>query len=233
MHGYLQDGLVVLTLVLLEGLLSADNALVLAVLVRHLPRAKQKRALLYGIGGAYLLRLLALLAVRFVIQLWYLRGLGAAYLLYLSLYHFLRHKSSHSAGAAPRKGLGFWQTVAAVEIMDIAFAMDSVLVAVGLSSKLWVIYLGAVLGILAMRIAAGLLIRVLELYPGLEDAAYLLVGWIGCKLALETWESFAIAVLGHEPGPPLLSGWLFWSVAAAILLLGLRLHRPQERQRPA
>ena len=43
----------VLTLVILEGLLSGDNALVLAVMVRHLPREQQKRALRYGIWGAF------------------------------------------------------------------------------------------------------------------------------------------------------------------------------------
>ena len=211
--------LVILTLVLLEGLLSADNALVLAILVKHLSNQQRKRALLYGIAGAFAFRLVALLAAGYLIRLWYLRALGAAYLLYLCVHYFLRRGTAHSVAVA-RVGPSFWRTVLMVELTDIAFALDSVLVAVGLSQKLWVIYLGAVLGILAIRIAAGLLIRLLERFPSLEDSAYLLVGWIGCKLGVESWEAFSVAVRGHPPGPPLLPHWLFWTIAALVVVAG-------------
>src|SRR5258708_3156906 len=75
------------TLVLLEGLLSGDNALVLAVMVRHLPKEKQKRALRYGIWGAFLFRLIAIVFASLLLQFWQLKVAGGLYLLYLAVSH--------------------------------------------------------------------------------------------------------------------------------------------------
>ncbi|MCE2937671.1 MAG: hypothetical protein LW819_00005, partial [Fimbriimonadaceae bacterium] len=126
-------------LILLEGLLSADNALVLAIMVKHLPDKLQKKALLYGLGGAFVFRFLAIIFATFILNLWWLQLVGAAYLLWLPIKHFLNKAGEHSAN--PIKQRGFWQTVIAVELTDIAFAVDSVLAAVGTVSakdKVWV-----------------------------------------------------------------------------------------------
>src|SRR3954466_9191549 len=74
----------VLMLVFLEGLLSADNALVLAVMVRHLPKGQQKRALRYGIWGAFVFRLIAILLASYLLAFWHFKVVGGLYLLYLA-----------------------------------------------------------------------------------------------------------------------------------------------------
>src|SRR5688572_826629 len=82
------DLLTIALLVLLEGLLSADNALVLAILVLGLPRRQQRKALRYGILGAFAFRILAtLLAVHLLTVAW-VKLVGALYLLYLAWHHF-------------------------------------------------------------------------------------------------------------------------------------------------
>ena len=215
-----EDILVIGTLILLEGLLSADNALVLAVLVRHLDPPLRQKALLYGIGGALVLRFAALLSAVWIIKFWFLRGLGALYLAYLCLTHFLRRRASHRL--APRSTrAGFWKTVFLVELTDLAFAVDSVLVAVGLSDKLWVIYTGVVIGMIAMRFAAGVFVRLLDRMPVLEDMAYLLVGWISVKLFFGTYESFSASVWNQPFVEHLLPAWLFWSVTGLMIIGGL------------
>jgi len=183
-------------LILLEGLLSADNALVLAIMVKHLADKLQKKALLYGLGGAFVFRFLAIIFATFILNLWWLQLVGAAYLLWLPIKHFLNKAGEHSANflnkagehsANPIKSRGFWQTVIAVELTDIAFAVDSVLAAVGTVSakdKVWVVYLGAILGIILLRFAAGVFIGVLRKFPDLEHLAFLLVGWVAVKLFL-------------------------------------------------
>src|SRR6478672_1406451 len=80
----------VFTLVLLEGFLSADNALVLAVMVRHLPKEQQKRALRYGIIGAFVFRLIAVVLSAMLLRFWHFKVVGGLYLLYLAVSHFLR-----------------------------------------------------------------------------------------------------------------------------------------------
>jgi len=202
----LHDFVVVLTLVLLEGLLSADNALVLAILVRHLPGKQRKKALKYGIIGAFVFRLIAILIAQHLIRFWYFQLAGGLYLLYISIAHFFRHSSTGET-TKPSFGRGFWGTVIVVELTDVAFSVDSILAAVGLSKKLWVIYTGGVLGIIAMRFVAGGFLRLLDLYPGLVAAAYCLVGWIGLKLCLEA------------AGFPL-PHWLFWGVMVILFAQG-------------
>ena len=214
------DILVIGTLILLEGLLSADNALVLAVLVRHLDPPLRQKALLYGIVGALILRFGALLSAVWIIKFWFLQGLGALYLAYLCLAHFLRRRAPHRL--APRSTrAGFWKTVLLVELADLAFAVDSVLVAVALSEKLWVIYTGVVIGMIVMRFAAGVTVRLLDRMPVLEDVAYLLVGWISVKLFFGTYESFSASVWNQPFAEHLLPAWLFWSVTGLIIFGGL------------
>src|SRR3954452_21466882 len=79
----------VLTLVFLEGLLSGDNALVLAVMVRHLPKSQQKRALRYGIAGAFFFGLVAVLFANTLLRYWGFKLGGGIYLLYLSIGHLI------------------------------------------------------------------------------------------------------------------------------------------------
>lgn len=215
----LENIFTILTLIGLEGLLSADNALILAILVKHLEKNEQKKALLYGIVGAFVFRFLSLLVVSQIIKLWYLQAAGAAYLAYLAVDHFVRKRGLHHRNEPSRKA-GFWKTVVLVELTDIVFAIDGVLVAVALSNKLWVIYTGAVLGILAVRIAAGFFISLLEKYPHLEDVAYLIVGWVSVKLFFKTYSNFSRTVLEREISANVFPGWLFWGVLLAIMAAG-------------
>jgi YkoY family integral membrane protein len=225
----LHDALAILTLVVLEGLLSGDNALVLAVLVKPLPKPQQKRALLYGIVGAFVLRFLALASAEWLIRIWYLRAAGGLYLGYLAASHFIRR--AHRRGPiVPKPVRGFWHTVWVVELTDLAFAVDSIIVAVGLSPKLWVVWTGGVLGIIAMRVVAGMFVRLLERYPALEDTAYALVSWIAIKLLIESYEVWRF------PGEPahLLPKWIFWLGIAAIAALGSYISiRSKPSRRPA
>lgn len=199
------------TLVVLEGLLSADNALVLAVLVKHLPKEKQKRALRYGIFGAFFFRFVCILAATYLIHAWYFKAVGAAYLFFIAAKHFASPES-HDPNSKEIRALSFWKTVALVELTDIIFAADSIIAAVAISPKLWVVYTGGVLGMIAMRFVAGFFLKLIERFPGLEDGAYLLVGWIAIKLALLTCQE-------ELPGcPQIMTPWLFWGGMALILL---------------
>src|SRR5712692_7802641 len=82
------DFVTIALLVALEGLLSADNAMVLAVLVLGLPRAQQRKALRYGIGGAFGFRAIAVVLAAYLITLGVVKLVGASYLLYLAYHHF-------------------------------------------------------------------------------------------------------------------------------------------------
>ncbi len=184
------DLLTIGLLVVLEGLLSADNAMVLAVLVLGLPPDRRKKALRYGIGGAFAFRALATVFAVYMIRLGVVKLLGAAYLLWLPYRHFFRGGDAQErrsiAPATPWLGLSvFWATVVRVELTDIVFALDSILVAVAMSPKLWVILTGGILGIIAMRLVIGQLLSIVERYPPLVDGAFVIIAWVGVKLLIE------------------------------------------------
>ncbi|BCS33572.1 hypothetical protein TBR22_A27990 [Luteitalea sp. TBR-22] len=176
-------------LVLLEGLLSADNALVLAILVLGLPREQQRKALRYGIVGAFAFRALATFFAAFMIKLAWVKLVGALYLLYLPFQHFRGGDHEDRRAIKPATswlGLGvFWTTVIKVELTDIVFAVDSILVAVAMSPKLWVIITGGILGIVAMRLLIGQLLAVVQRFPALVDGAFVIIAWVGIKLLVE------------------------------------------------
>ena len=182
------DLLVILLLVLLEGLLSADNAMVLAVLALGLPKPLRKRALRYGIVGAFVFRSLALVFGIYLIHLSLVKLAGAIYLLYLPYRHFFGGESSGDGArkipaATPWLGLSaFWATVVKVELTDIVFAIDSIVVAVAMSQKTWVVLTGGILGIIAMRLVIGQLLAVVERYPLLVDGAFVIIAWVGARL---------------------------------------------------
>jgi len=177
-------------LIALEGLLSADNAMVLAVLVLGLPKQEQKKALQYGMAGAFLFRTIAILLAALLIRVAWVKLLGAGYLLYLVYRHFFGHAEGGDRRSAPTAqpwfGLSaFWGTVVKVELTDIVFAIDSILVAVAMSPKTWVILTGGILGIVMMRLVIGQLLALVERYPTLVDGAFVIIGWVGFKLLIE------------------------------------------------
>lgn len=177
-------------LVALEGLLSADNAMVLAVIVLGLPKYEQRKALRYGIAGAFVFRVLAILFAIWLKEIQFVLLIGAAYLLWLPYEHFAGHADA-AARRRPRPaksilGLSpFWSTVLKVEATDIVFAIDSILVAVALSDKTWVIITGGILGVVAMRLVIGQLLTLVNRYPTLVDGAFVIIAWVGIKLILE------------------------------------------------
>jgi YkoY family integral membrane protein len=169
------------TLVILEGLLSADNALVLAVMVKHLPKEQQKKALFYGLLGAYIFRFIAIGVGTFLVQITWIKVLGGAYLLWIAISN-LFFKKKEEEGEVQNKGLSFWRTVLAVEVMDIAFSVDSVLAAFGVSDQVWVLFLGGIIGVLMMRGVAQIFLKLIDKIPELEKAAFILIIIIGLKM---------------------------------------------------
>ncbi|KJD43796.1 membrane protein [Paenibacillus terrae] len=171
----------ILSLVLLEGLLSADNALVLAVMVRHLPEKQRKKALFYGLIGAYLFRFVAIGIGNYLVSMTAVTLLGAAYLAYISIKNLF---FNDDGGKVQGKQRSFWGTVLAVEGMDIAFSIDSVIAAFGVSKQVWVLYLGGILGILMMRSIAQLFIKLIHKYPALEKTAFIIILIISSKMVV-------------------------------------------------
>jgi YkoY family integral membrane protein len=275
-----QDLVIVALLVLLEGVLSIDNALVLGLLARRVPKQLQAKALTYGLVGAFAFRIIAIGAAAYLLKWRIVKLLGGAYLVYIAVRHLLlesrRHQHArvavgsdgqpipaaghdHASEAVdddhrirarmpapvPKAALasvtsgeesgayGFWSTVGVIELTDIAFAVDSILAAIalvgpapeghtGLHPKLWVVITGGMLGVVLMRFAAVIFIRLLEMFPRFETSAYLLVTVIGAKLLIDWYFNVPGAprarVNFHDWHRP--EFYIFWTVMLLCFLVG-------------
>jgi YkoY family integral membrane protein len=222
--GFSEAILAILVIVALEAILSVDNAMVLAVMVRPLPPQLRQRALMYGILGAYVLRGLALLFATFIINVWWIQVLGGLYLLYLAAKFFLSPKSEDTHPerdyATQVVAQSFWRVVVMLNVVDLAFAIDSVLVVVAFSKQFWVVATGVALGILLIRLAASWMIGIMERYPKLETVAYAVVGWAGIKLVIEGWNHGAEVWLHNKALMLPMPKELFLAVTFAILIVG-------------
>ena len=223
------DFLTIALLVVLEGLLSVDNAMVLAVLVLGLPDRQQRKALRYGIVGAFVFRGIATSLAVFLIRLWWVKLVGGAYLLYLVVQHFGGGESVEERRtpkpARPWIGLSaFWATVVKVELTDIVFAMDSILVGVAMSSKTWVVISGGCLGIAALRLLIGQLLSIVKRYPPLVDGAFVIISWVAIKLLLDFLHSAELIAFQ-------IPTWLSLTLIVVIFLIALVYSMVEERTR--
>ena len=187
-------------LVGLEGLLSADNALVMAIMVLGLPKRQRQPALRWGLIGAFVFRIAATLLAVYLIRVSWVKLAGGLYLLYLTYSHFWGIGEGQDRQSAPKAkpllGLSaFWGTVVRVELVNLAFSIDSILVAVAMSPKTWVIMAGGILGIVAMRVVVGQLIALVERYPPLVDGAFVIIAWVGVKLAVDYLHTIGVVAL--------------------------------------
>lgn len=239
----LEYGWVLMVLVALEGLLAADNALVLAIMVKHLPEQQRKRALFYGLVGAFVLRFASLFVISFLVDVWQVQAIGAIYLMFIAANHLIRkvlvkkgEAESQSEKSKSRKQAGFWMTVFKVELADLAFAVDSILAAVALAVSLphtglpsiggmdggqfLVVFLGGLIGLIIMRFAASFFVKLLHARPGLEVAAFVIVGWVGVKLTVATLSHPALSILSEAFSKSTAWKLTFYIVLVAIALIG-------------
>ena len=178
----------VISLAFLETLLSLDNAVVLALMAGELPPQEQKKALRYGLWGAVILRLTAVyLATRLASVAW-LKALGGAYLLWLAIRYFAKRDTSEKRSR--RTSRHFWVVVFWIEFTDLIFAVDSILAAIAITNDYWAIVTGGLIGVVAIRFAAGYMIQWLKRFPKLEPLAYLFVAGVGIKVLAQVAYSF-------------------------------------------
>jgi YkoY family integral membrane protein len=191
-------------LVIIESLLSVDNAAVLATMVMDLSEDERKKALKYGIIGAYVFRGLALLFATYLVQFWFLKPIGGLYLIFL-VYKWWKGKQTKTTSddidhiekkenwfyrwTVGKLG-NFWATVVLVELVDMAFSIDNVFAAVAFSKNILVIWIGVFIGILSMRFVAQGFVKLMEKYTFLETCAFLVIFVLGIKLSLAIYTHY-------------------------------------------
>jgi len=194
---------VIVSLIIIEGLLSVDNILAIATLAAQLPERQKKIALRMGLAGAYIFRGVALFFVGFIMANMWVKFLGAFYLIHLMAEHFSNHAATHDDNPEtnPVKPRGFWPTIFAIQLMDLSLSVDNVVTAVAMSPDIRVVVIGVCLGLLTLWMFASLSLKLVEKYPILQHTAFLLIGYVGIILLTEMTAEYAFHTRLHiTPG---------------------------------
>jgi YkoY family integral membrane protein len=208
-HASIEASLVLIILIFLEAVLSADNAIALAAIAQGLEDKKlERQALNIGLVFAYVLRIGLILTATWIQKFWQFELLGGAYLLWLVFQHFTAPEGTDSQHHGPRFN-SLWQAIPVLALTDLAFSLDSVTTAIAVSQETWLVLTGATIGIITLRFMAGLFIRWLDEFLYLEDAGYITVALVGLRLLLK--------VVNDTIVPP---EWLMISAIALIFLWG-------------
>lgn len=177
---------IIISLIIIEGLLSVDNMLAIAALANQLPEKQKKTALRLGLAGAYFFRIVALFFAGFIMENEWVKFVGAFYLIHLMADHFRDYANEHDGDPDTRaKVHTFWPTVIAIQLMDLSLSVDNVVAAVAMSPDIRIVCLGVVLGMLTLWMFASVSLKLVEKFPILEHTAFLLIGYVGCILLTE------------------------------------------------
>ena len=186
-------------LIILEILLSADNAVALASLTKSLDSSDDRsKALNIGITISLVLRILLILLSGLLLKYLYIRFLAGFYLIYLFCSNIFIKKRNHieaqndNTVSSLEDSYKFVKVVALLSLTDLAFSIDSITTAVAISDQYILIIIGATIGVIALRFTSELFLRLLNSFIRLEMAGYIAILIIGIKLILNTvfMESF-------------------------------------------
>ncbi len=213
----LKTPLILIVLIALEAVLSADNAIALAAIAQGLENRKLRGyALNIGLLIAYVLRITLILTATWVINFWQFELLGAIYLLWLVGRYFLSSDKTDGNKHNFRFD-SLWQAIPLIAVTDLAFSLDSVTTAIAVADELWLILVGGTIGVLTLRFLAELFIEWLEEFSHLEDAGFITVGLVGLRLL--------IRVINPLWVPP---EWVMILLIAVLFMWGFSKRRTEE-----
>lgn len=179
-------------LIILEILLSADNAIALASLTKSLKNSEDRtRALNIGITISLILRIFLILLSAFLLKFLIIRILAGFYLIYLFFSNVILKGKNYSNDEIKKDNsnfnkINFIKVVALLSVTDLAFSIDSITTAVAISDQYILVVTGAVIGVIALRFTSEIFLRLIEYFTRLEMAGYIAILIIGSKLILNT-----------------------------------------------
>ncbi|ADE35529.1 Membrane protein TerC, possibly involved in tellurium resistance [Candidatus Karelsulcia muelleri DMIN] len=175
----------IFNLVLIEAILSIDNAAILTTMVSHLNKEDRKKALKYGIIGASIFRIISLFFASVIMKMWFFKIIGGSYLIYLGINHFLSKKRTFMF---LNKNFKVWKTIIYIEIIDILFSIDNILGVLSYSNNTLLIVLGIFISLFLIRISTIKILRFKKIYSSLEESAFIIIILLGLKLIISIYE---------------------------------------------
>lgn len=178
-----------MTIVFIDLILAGDNAIVIGLAARKLPKEQQKKAVIWGTVGAVAIRAVATILVVYLLQVPWLMVAGGVLLLWIA-YKLLVDNNDHDNVEA---GSTLWQSIRTIVIADAAMGIDNVIAVAGAGhGNILLVVLGLLISIPIVVWGSTLFIKVIHRYPwivyiGSGVIAYTAAKMITHEKKLEDW----------------------------------------------
>ena len=210
------------TLIALEVILGIDNVIFISILASKLPANQQKKARLYGLILAMVLRLALLAIISLIMKLdndlfrIFNQGisvkdliliLGGLFLLYKSateIYHKMEGEQGNQSKKI--KAVTFTQVIIQILIMDLVFSIDSIITAIGMVKEVWIMYVAIIFTVLIMLVAAEPISNFVNKHPAFK------------MLALSFLLLIGFALISEGLGVEIPKGYIYFSMAFSMLV---------------
>lgn len=235
--------LAVLRIIGINIVLSGDNAVVIALACRALPKRQRMVGIILGAGAAVLLRIIFTVLVQYLLDVPWLQLAGGALLFWIAIKLLVAEEASEDSVSA---GSSLFEAIKIVAIADIVMSLDNVLAIAGAAKsappelQLWLIVIGLLISIPLVVFGASLIVDLLSRYPILVWAGAALLGWIAGELVvsdrvallqMQEWNPALVApaadsAIGIKPSKPVLYSAAVIGVLI-VLLAGWLLQKPR------
>jgi predicted tellurium resistance membrane protein TerC len=211
-----------LTLIALEVVLGIDNIIFISILAGKLPAHQQKKARLWGIGLAMVMRLALLAGISFILKLdkelftqWGISFSGKDLIL-IAGGLFLLYKATKEIytkvegadgddGKVPKQPK-LSNIVGQILLLDLVFSVDSIITAIGLVNEVWVMYTAVIVTVLIMLVAAAPISNFVNKHPAFKILALSFLMLIGFTLLIEGFDV-------HVP-----KGYVYFAMAFSLIV---------------
>lgn len=203
-------------IVLIDILLGGDNAVVIALACRKLPLAQRTKGMLWGTAGAIVLRVVLVYFALTLLQIPYLKLVGAALLLWIGIKLLLPDNEGHARIEGSER---LWSAVKTVIVADLVMSLDNVIAIAGTAEssgsdhKMPLVVFGLLVSVPIIIVGSQLVIRLMERFPVVVALGAMLLGWIAGTLAVTD-----PAITSHLPGGNVVK--YVCGTAGAALVLG-------------
>jgi len=199
----------VLKIIMIDLLLSGDNAVVIALACRNLPEAQRRKGILFGVGGAIGLRITLTFFAVTLLSLPYLKLVGGLLLLWIGV-KLILPEEEHHAGII-KADTRLFGAIKTIIIADFVMSLDNVLgVAAAAKGNVWLLVFGLLISIPMIAWSSQMVLKLIDRFPLIIYAGGALLGYVAGEM-LVTEALFAAVTGAHH--------YLHWLAPAVCAVL--------------
>ncbi|WP_322905049.1 TerC family protein [Paenibacillus campi] len=211
-----------LNIIFIDLILAGDNAIVIGLAARKLPQQSQKKAIIYGMGGAVVIRIVATVAVIWLLQIPWLLAIGGLLLIAIA-YKLLTDNEEHKEVKA---GTSLWSAVWTIIVADAAMGLDNVIAVAGAANQhVILVIIGLCISVPIVVWGSTIFIKIINRFPWIIYVGSAVLAYTASHMITE--ESRLQSVFGAHP----LWTWMFIAfIVIGVLLAGYLRNRQTASQ---